>query len=66
MYKSKETSNQNQLQGDLQWDSAAARRFSTRSMGAELSFPISNRVIDRSLSAMNGCKGKGGKTLNFR
>lgn len=29
-------------------------------------FPFSNRVIDRSLSAMNGCNGQGGKTLNFR
>lgn len=28
---------------------------------AHLSFPFSNRVIDRSLSAMNGCKEKGGK-----
>lgn len=26
-----------------------------------MSFPFSNRVIDRSLSAMNGCKREGGK-----
>lgn len=29
-------------------------------------FPLPTTFIDRSLSAMNGCKAKGGKTLNFR
>lgn len=38
------------------------RRFGQRRREQELpASPFSNRVIDRSLSAMNGCKGKGGE-----
>lgn len=41
---------------------AFARRYrEKRSKEAQVSFPFSNRVIDRSLSAMNGCKREGGK-----
>lgn len=40
---------------------AAARFYFKQRREAKLSFPLSNRVIDRGLSAMNGCKGIGGE-----
>lgn len=50
------------VSGSLLWLAVVLKQH----RAALLSLPSYNRVIDRSLSAMNGCKGKGGKTLNFR
>lgn len=61
MYQSKLTPDRTQQRGNYE---RRTERVGTISEAAEVyysCFPFPNRVIDRSLSAMNGCEGEGGK-----